>query len=100
MKNSARFETIALTVVGAVIIWWITKGGAPAVNNLVSGGGNAPAPLNYNVPQSATWSPSMMPQPAVNINIGNQGLNYLDQKVMPMFGFVGMAQGANYGSAS
>jgi hypothetical protein len=32
----------------------------------------------------------------VNVNIANQGLNYLDQKVMPMFGFVGMAQGQNY----
>lgn len=32
----------------------------------------------------------------VDINIGNQGLNYLSNEYIPLFGFVGMAQGVMF----
>jgi len=32
----------------------------------------------------------------LNVNIGNQGFNYLTNKFMPLFGFVGMAQGVYF----
>lgn len=51
-------------------------------------------------PTEAAYSPNLAPQSlsggTINVNVANQGLQYLSNKYIPLFGFVGMAQGATY----
>ena len=53
-----------------------------------------------NDPTQAAYSPSLAPQLLnggnINIDIKNQGLQYLSNKYIPLFGFVGMAQGKTF----
>jgi hypothetical protein len=60
--------------------------------------GEAAPPANLDPMQSVFGSDpgAFMPPQDININIGNQGLNYLSNKFIPLFGFVGMAQGTMF----
>ncbi len=98
--NDSRFDTLILSITGALIVWVLIRKTTGGNNTQILAPQSAPTD-QYNIPQASMWNGSTLPvsaQPAINVNIGNQGLNYLNQTVMPMFGFVGMAQGANYGS--
>lgn len=46
---------------------------------------NEPAKYTYNIDGSNA-----------NVNLGPQGFGYLDNKYIPLFGFVGMAQGETW----
>lgn len=93
--NDRLFRDLALAVAGGLIVWFLTQ----HQKNIASSSGSMVPdipPAGYNIPQSDMYTPALGLQPAINIDIGNQGLNYLSDKLIPMFGFVGMAQNGMY----
>lgn len=58
-------------------------------------GGNALTPEQaYYAANPSTFAPQSIG--AQTINIENQGLSYLTNQYVPLFGFVGMAQSSNW----
>ena len=96
--KQARYFIVALAVAG--FIYWSIKGNkagsAVLIETPQTQGAAVPVdPITEffaNNPQAFT------PQNlnTVNVTIANQGLNYLNDNYIPLFGFVGMAQGAVY----
>lgn len=83
--------TILMVIVGIVIIlwyWWEKRQAASAVT--------APAPEadfeNWPMDQTPDYTPPDVP----SIYIGNQTPNLLSQQYIPLFGFIGMAQGTYF----
>jgi len=97
MKNEDIITPITILIVGALLFLYIRKRNSISqINN-----GNVPGAItnNYiNDPVLAAYQPGLglRASPSINIDIGNQGLNYLSNKYIPMFGFVGMAQGETF----
>jgi hypothetical protein len=90
MSPKEKEFTILMVIVAAAIIlwyWWEKRQAANAVT--------APAPSsdfsNWPMDQTPDYTP-----PTVNLDIGNQTPNLLSQQYMPLFGFVGMAQGTYF----
>ena len=82
-----------LTTVVAVLIYFLSRP-KKVVDNIVT-----KAPDQYITdPVQAGYNPNngfantALTDPNFNINIANQGLSYLDEKYIPLFGFVGIAQ--------
>jgi len=91
--DDKSYRNLALLIGGAIVLYWIFKR-----KNKTD---YSPMPLFGNVhnPELETYgaNPSAFgPSGQINVDIGNQGLNYLDNKLVPLFGFVGMAQGATW----
>ena len=93
MNEKEKAFTVLAVVVGAVIIlwfWWEKRQAANAVT--------APAPeadfANWPMDTPADYSPPDLSH--LTIDIANQTPNLLSQQYMPLFGFVGVAQGTYY----
>ena len=95
--NDKQTRYFVLTCALALLLYWMSKPKMVAGNSTVipasTDGGfiNDPNLQAYN-PGTGFQSVS----PDINISIGNQGLNYLNNNYIPLFGFVGMAQGETY----
>jgi len=96
--NSTSVDRLVV-VAGVLLTVWLamraTKGGAvmlPPASNVPT---NNPI-VNDFMRQYPGGSPIQILGTPTNINIGNQGLNYLSNKYIPLFGFVGMAQGVTW----
>lgn len=93
-----RTYTSLVTVVGILAgLYFFLKGNKAGNTVLISGGGNVPAiaPFDPAAAMFANNPGAFTPQAigAQTINIDNQGLSYLSNKYIPLFGFVGMASG-------
>ena len=84
-----------LTTVVAVLIYFLSRPKKVVDNANV----DTTVPDQYiNDPVLAGYNPNSgfantaLTDPNFNINIANQGLSYLDEKYIPLFGFVGIAQ--------
>lgn len=96
-KNFAR---LFFVIMAAFVIWWILKQKNVTVQNAAPASEDeTPYPLNEN-PIDAAYaaSPSSYGlQPIdVNVNVADQGFSYLSNAYIPLFGFVGVAQGMMY----
>jgi hypothetical protein len=90
----------SVAVIGIVLTLWLfyygrkhdSTTGGQANNNapVYGGGGVASDPMAQDYMQSPGFAAQ---SPTYNVNIANQGLGYLDNKYLPLFGFVGMATG-------
>jgi hypothetical protein len=94
-KEFTKFAFIAL---GIALLWWLWQ---RRVANMPSEPETEAPTMTPNDPQLITYSqnPSAFNPPSlgnININIANQGLSYLSNQYVPLFGFVGMAQGVSY----
>jgi len=95
--NDATFDRTITALTIVLGLYWFLAGRKNAPLN----------PANIPLPTSTPLDPNMvnyMQQtggnppiavsgPNMNINIANQGLGFLSNKYVPMFGFIGMAQG-------
>lgn len=93
-KNYARFALIAG---GCALLYWLYQRKMNAENALQF----PQAPQIPTDPMGDVYAADpdgFNPQSLgdVNINIANQGLGYLTNQYIPLFGFVGMAQGVYY----
>lgn len=91
-KNEKEFTVLAVIAAAVLILWfwWEKKKAAGAVT--------APAPQadfgNWPMDTGTDYSPPNLSD--LQINIGNQTPNLLSQQYMPLFGFIGEAQGTYY----
>lgn len=90
--NDKRFERFLAAVAALFIVWWL-------VHKRTSNSSGAYSPsMPYNVdPIDATYAanPGAFGPQTVNgnVDINVRGYNTLNQNYLPLFGFVGMAQG-------
>jgi hypothetical protein len=101
--NDKQFRNYAIITGGVIAIVWLWKNYGKQIGQQL-GVTNAPS-LPMDNPQLATYAanpnaynPRVLQVAPVQdtINIQNQGFGFLDNKYIPLFGFVGMAQGAFY----
>jgi hypothetical protein len=93
MSDKNKSAVIALKVGGIALILFLIfrKKKSTVVSDNVPGA--APNQYIYD-PVLAAYNPGLGLQPSnIDVNIANQGMNYLSNKYIPLFGFVGMAQG-------
>lgn len=91
MDTREKDFAILAVIVGVLIIlwfWWEKRNATSAVS--------APAPEqdfeNWPMEQTPDYTPQSIP----DITIGNQTPNLLSQQYIPLFGFVGVAQGTQW----
>lgn len=96
--NDKDFRNLILAVGAGALLWWLYQRNLAA--QIGSTMAQAPAepitaadPINdvYGANPSA-YNPQSLG--TINVNISNQGLGFLANQYFPLFGFVGMAQGA------
>jgi hypothetical protein len=88
--NDKDYTKVAFIGLGILFLWWLYQRRQVATTQLQ-------APLSSDPEQVAfNNAPSGYPIANVNIDIGNQGLAYLNNQYIPLFGFVGIAQGVAY----
>lgn len=83
--------TILAVIVGIVLIlwfWWEKRQSANAVTTPAPEQDFGNWPMTDNLPD---YSP-----PQLTLDIGNQTPNLLSQQYIPLFGFIGMAQGTYF----
>ncbi len=80
----------AILIIG-VAYFLINRGKTNTENTVVSPDANQNGGY-ISDPVLAAYNPNTAPQD-ININIANQGLNYLNSNYIPLFGFIGMMQG-------
>lgn len=93
--NDKHFRNFALAIGSAALLYWLYKRKQSAHSMTQE----APEPVAANDPMNAVYSnnPGAFNPPSLGtINIDNQGLSYLSNQYMPLFGFVGMAQGVTF----
>jgi hypothetical protein len=90
-KQVRNFAIIA-ALIGAA--WWILRPGTaqPAADAGGSAGPVAPWMQPYQGVNVAGLAPAS--PPALNVNVANQFAGLLSHQYVPLFGFVGMAQGS------
>lgn len=93
--NDKQFRNFALLIGGAGLLWWLSKRKSTSSNTIVTPDPHALSPEEtmYVANPQQFLPPSASD---LNVNIANQGLGYLDNKYIPLFGFVGMAQGVTF----
>lgn len=94
--NDKDYTKVAFIGLGILFLWWLYHRKQVAAVAATQ----PQAPVSTDPEQVAfNNAPSGYPIANVgdvNINIGNQGLSYLSNQYIPLFGFVGIAQGVNY----
>lgn len=92
--NDKQTRYFVLTCALAVLLYWMSK-----PKHDISNSANAPVDESSDFiqdPNLQAYSPSNAPQPMnpnISVNVANQGLSYLNNNYIPLFGFIGMAQG-------
>jgi hypothetical protein len=94
--NDKQFTKVSFIGLGLFLLWWLIqrKKNGGSVDVPMEGPAVDPNTLVYSTDPSA-FNPANLGN--VNITIANQGLAYLGSNYIPLFGFVGMAQGVFYG---
>lgn len=92
-KDYTKLAFIALAL---LLLWWLWRRKQAAV--VESTEPQAPTTMTSD-PETEVFSngpPPIASVGTIDVNIGNQGLGYLSNEYIPLFGFVGMAQGVAY----
>lgn len=89
-------DYVKLTIVaaaGLLVYWWMgrKKAAQQATADQPNEGVNPILDTYANNPSA--FGLHQLTPPNINVNVGNQGLAYLSNKYVPLFGFVGMAGG-------
>ncbi len=98
--NDKQARAFIIAVVIALIAYWAMKNRPVQNATLIeptAQGGTTVLPVDPMTQYFAANPQLFVPQSqSIDITIGNQAINYLNNSVIPMFGFVGMAQGNVY----
>ncbi len=95
--DDKKFDRLVVITALILAVWWIMRPKAQAASQPVPpvDTGNIPAPeLAAFSANPAAFMPQSLGN--INVNVDNQGLGFLSNQYVPLFGFVGMAQGAFY----
>lgn len=91
--NDKQDRYFILTVAIALLIYWFSRPKNQAVADT-----SASAPDGFiNDPVLAGYDPASgfqqtpLSNPNITVDVGNQGLSYLNDNYIPLFGFVGVA---------
>lgn len=98
MKDN-QYGFLAFAAIALAIIWLSLK--KKPVANPATTTPAADFPVSWDSPMTNVYdsNPNAFAQPTaaeINVNVGNQMASQLSDQYMPMFGFVGMAQGSLY----
>lgn len=92
--NDKDYTKLAFIALGLLLLWWLWQRRQSAA--VAATQPQAPTTTTGD-PQEDTFVNGPPPIDSVStINIANQGLGYLSNQYIPLFGFVGMAQGVAY----
>lgn len=92
--NDKHFRNFAFAVGAAGLLYWLFRRKQnQAVNTTPDVSTESPEQIVYAANPSAFLPPSVS---NINVNIANQGLGYLSNQYIPLFGFVGMANGVTF----
>jgi hypothetical protein len=97
VKSHEAFYITAFAA-AAVLLWWVWNKSQPAVIPAASGPADASLPVPWGAPMDNVYSanPDAYDPPTnadLTLNIGNPYASMLNSSYMPLFGFVGIAQG-------
>ncbi len=95
--NDKQFELFSIVVAIALFVWWLIARHENQASN--TPGENAGAFPETNWPMDSVSPETFMPPTLgdLSLNVQNPGFNLLSNQYIPLFGFVGMAQGGTYG---
>lgn len=93
MKNEKDFVILAVVAGIVMVFWWMHE---RRVNAAQAVTGPAPEADFGNWPMNTGTDYSPPSLDGLSINIANQTPNLLTNQYIPLFGFVGMAQGTYY----
>ena len=92
--NDKHFRNFALVIGSAGLLYWLYRRKLAKMNAepvAPDTSGETPEQIVYSSNPGAFG-----PAPVNTITIANQGLNYLNSQYIPLFGFVGMANGVTF----
>lgn len=95
--NDKQFDVFVIIALLAGFLWFLWKKHTEIPPTALPASEGGPV-QNLNWPMSAVPSESYSPPSIGNVSmqIANPGFNMLSNQYIPLFGFVGMAQGAGY----
>lgn len=91
------YTKIAFIALALFLLWWLLrrKAATQTAPDQIEAPTDTPSPeLATYAANPDAFAPASLG--TVDINIGNQGLGYLSNQYIPLFGFVGMAQGVMF----
>jgi len=94
--NDKEYTKLAFIALGLLLLWWLWRRRQAA--QAASTQAQAPTTTTGD-PEQDVFTNGPAPIGSLgdlNVNINNQGLGYLSNQYIPLFGFVGMAQGVAY----
>jgi hypothetical protein len=91
--NDKEFTVLAILAGMVGILWWLIERNKS--QSTTPAGQPDAFPVNPDWPMSAVTGDQFEPA-NLNVNIANQSANLLSNQYIPLFGFVGMAQGSFY----
>ncbi len=92
--NDQTFDRVVTAASIVLGLYWFLMGRKNAPIQIVPPAPGLTDPNLVNYMQQTGGNPPIQVAGAnVNVNIANQGLQFLNSSMMPLFGFVGMAQG-------
>jgi hypothetical protein len=99
--NDKNFTRFSLAIGIGLLFWYFFGRGGSLTAPVLAQADNAAQDVlpQFSIPPDLAAfaaNPSAFSPSTLDVNIGNQGYNYLTSKYIPLFGFVGMAQGAYF----
>jgi hypothetical protein len=96
--NDHDFRNLMLAVGAGALLWWLHRRKLAATSTVAEAPSEpivASDPIN-DVFQANPGAYTPQNLGTINVNIANQGFGMLANQYFPLFGFVGMAQGAQF----
>lgn len=92
--NDKDYTKLAFIALGLVLLWWLWQ--RRQASQVAATQPQAPTTTTGD-PEQEVFANGPAPIGSLGtIDIENQGLSYLSNQYIPLFGFVGMAQGVAY----
>lgn len=94
--NDKEYTKLTFIALGLLLLWWLWR--HKQNGSLISASPEVPTTTTSDPEQEifSNGPPPIASVGTIDVNIGNQGLGYLSNQYIPLFGFVGMAQGVAY----
>jgi hypothetical protein len=96
--NDKDYTKLAFIALGLLLLWWLwqRKQAAAVQSTLPQAPTTTTSDPEQEVFQNGPPPIASVSNGTLDVDIANQGLGYLSNQYIPLFGFVGMAQGVAY----